>query len=194
MTVAAVILAAGAATRFGSPKQLQDWQGQPLLRHSIWQALAAPVSQIVVVLGAHYPRTAPLVHGLPVQIAYNRHWSAGMSSSVQLGLRALRPSCEGALFMLADQPGVSPQVMQQIIDAFRHSGAPIVAPRAGQRQGNPVLFSRALFPELLQISGDQGGRALLRRYPYQVHWMDVDPRVLFDIDRPADLEFGRKGA
>jgi len=185
--VAAIILAAGESKRFGSPKQLLDWEGQPLLRTVVWQALAAPVSEIVVVLGPHYARVAPVVHGLPVTLARNPRWQAGMSSSVALGLRALRTDADAVIFLLADQPQVTSELIGRVIAAYAASGAPIVAPRAGGRRGNPALFPRDLFPELMQVTGDQGGRALMVRYEDRIAWVDADAGALFDIDEPGDL-------
>jgi molybdenum cofactor cytidylyltransferase len=185
--VAAIILAAGESKRFGSPKQLLDWRGQPLLRHVVWQALAAPVCEIVVVLGAHYARVAPIIHGLPVTLARNSHWQAGMSSSVSLGLQALRDDADAAIFLLADQPQVSPELMGRLIAAYAESGSSIVVPSAQGRRGNPALFARELFPELMLVSGDLGGRALMERYGEHIHWVDADARVLFDIDEPGDV-------
>ncbi len=189
--VGAIILAAGASTRFGSPKQLLDWGGQPLLRHVIGQTLAAPVSEIVVVLGAHYHRIAPIVHGLPVVLTRNPHWQAGMSSSVALGLRALRENADAALFLLADQPQVSSGLMARVIRAYAETEAAIVAPRVAGRRGNPALFARALFPELMQVRGDQGGRALMQRHQDHIHWVNADAGALFDIDKPQDLRSRR---
>jgi len=186
-SVAAIILAAGAATRFGSPKQLLDWRGRPLLQHVVLQALAAPVSQIVVALGAHDSRVAPALHGLPVTVAYNRQWATGMSSSVALGLRALRPGVDAAIFLLADQPGVTSDLISRVILAYASCRAPIVVPRHGGRRGNPALFARELFPELMQVAGDQGGRALFQRYAGRIHWIEAGECILFDIDRPQDF-------
>ena len=185
--VGAIILAAGASTRFGSPKQLLDWKGQPLLRHVVWQALAASASEIVVVLGAHCARIAPVMHGLPVTLACNHRWQVGMSSSVALGLRALRGDVDAALFLLADQPQVTPGLIARVLRTHAETGASIVAPRAEGRRGNPVLFARSLFSGLMQVTGDQGGRALMQRYADQIAWVDADDRALFDIDEPGDL-------
>ncbi len=187
-SIAAIILAAGASTRFGSPKQLLNWRGQPLLRHVILQALAAPVGEIIVVLGAHYARVAPITHGLPVLLAYNSHWRAGLGGSVGLGLRALRQDAAAAIFLVADQPGVTSQLITRILRAHIETRAPIVAPRSQRRPGNPVLFARSHFSELMQASGDLGGRALLRRYPQHIHWVQTDDGALTDIDYPRDLD------
>ncbi len=187
MRVAAIILAAGEARRFGSPKQLADWQGRPLLRHVVLQTLAAPVAEIIVVLGAHARQVAPVVHGLPVTLAVNHAWEQGMSGSVKIGLRAARVQPDAALFLLADQPRVTPELIRGLIQAHAATRAAIVAPRAGDRPGNPVLFARALFPELMQVTGDQGGRAVMRAQGDRIHWVEVAREALFDIDAPGDL-------
>ncbi|MCS7038393.1 MAG: selenium cofactor biosynthesis protein YqeC, partial [Anaerolineae bacterium] len=98
--LSAVVLAAGGSVRFGAPKQLALWQGQPLLRHVVLQVLAAPVQEIVVVLGAHYEETAAVLAGLPVTLVYNPDWEAGQSTSVRAGLRACAPQTQAALFIL----------------------------------------------------------------------------------------------
>ncbi len=185
--VAAIILAAGESRRFGSPKQLLDWQGQPLLRHVVVQTLAVETSEVVVVLGAHLPRIAPAVQGLPITLAVNREWARGMSGSVKLGLRALRAEVDAALFLLADQPGITPQLCQRLIQAHASTHAPIIAPRSGDRPGNPVLFARELFPQLMQVRGDQGGRAVMKTRQADIHWVETDAKLLRDIDRPDDL-------
>ncbi|RUA15911.1 MAG: hypothetical protein DSY55_05255 [Clostridia bacterium] len=186
-SIAAIILAAGASTRFGAPKQLLDWYGQPLLRQIALQTLATPARQIVVVLGAYFQQAAPVMHGLPVTLAYNPRWQRGMSSSVALGLRALRGQADAALFLLADQPNVSSDLMTRVMRTYASTRAPIVAPRHRGQRGNPALFARELFPDLMQVTGDQGGRALFRRYADQVHWLEADASILFDIDRPQDM-------
>ena len=187
LRIAAVILAAGQARRFGSPKQLLGWQGQPLLRHVILQALAAPVAELVVVLGAHAARVAPVAHGLPVTLTVNHAWRQGMSASVKVGLRALRVEPDAAIFLLADQPLVTSELIQRIITTHLATRAGIVAPRAGGRPGNPVLFARAFFPKLMQLSGDQGGRAVMRAHEEAIHWLEADARAFFDIDEPGDV-------
>lgn len=183
---AAIILAAGASTRFGAAKQLYDWHGQPLLRHVVLQALAAAVEEVIVVLGAHFAAIAPALHGLPITLVYNEHWAAGQSTSMQAGLRACAPGVEAALFLLGDQPHLPPALLHEILATHRRTLAPIVAPRHQGRRGNPVLFDRACFPELMAIRGDSGGRDLFQRYAGQVAWVEAGPEVLFDLDRPPE--------
>jgi molybdenum cofactor cytidylyltransferase len=185
--VAAIILAAGESKRFGSPKQLLNWRGRPLLRHVTLQSLAAPVDEIIVVLGAYAERIAPVLRGLPVTLTINHAWPRGMSESVKLGLRAVRGDVDAALFLLADQPGATPALCQRLIRSHVATQALIVAPRAGARPGNPVLFARDLFPQLMQTSGDQGGRTVMKAHPDRILWLETDASALADIDRPEDV-------
>jgi molybdenum cofactor cytidylyltransferase len=192
--IAAILLAAGESRRFGAPKLLARWQGRPLLRHAALTALAAPVHEIIVVLGAFSARVAPALHGLPLTWTVNRRWQEGMSSSVRAGLRALRQEVDGVIFLLADQPRVTPELLTTLIQRHHDTGAPIVAPRFAGRQGNPVLFARTYFPELMAVQGDQGGREVIRRHADAVVWLDLDPAIALDIDTPADLSAHAKAS
>ncbi|MBX7233765.1 MAG: putative selenium-dependent hydroxylase accessory protein YqeC [Caldilineales bacterium] len=185
--IAVIVLAAGGSSRFGSPKQLLDWGGQPLLRHVVLQALAAPCQQVIVVLGAAAERIAPELAGLPVELVANPVWEQGQSTSMQAGLRACRPETQAALFVLGDQPTLPPALLRQLIAAHRRSRPAIVAPRHQGRRGNPVLFDRRCFPDLLAVGGDAGGRAIFERYQGQIAWLEAGPEVLADVDRPEDV-------
>ncbi|MCO6453298.1 MAG: putative selenium-dependent hydroxylase accessory protein YqeC [Caldilineales bacterium] len=183
----AVVLAAGASTRFGSPKQLADWQGQPLIRHVVMQALAAPVQQVIVVLGAYFDEIAPVLAGLPVSLLYNPDWRQGQSASMQAGLRACDPQTQAALFMLGDQPHQPASLTTAMIETHRRTLAPIVWPEHEGRRGNPVLFDRALFGRLHQVEGDRGGRALFEQFGAQTVRVQAGPEILIDVDEPRDL-------
>jgi molybdenum cofactor cytidylyltransferase len=185
--LSAVVLAAGGSVRFGSPKQLAPWQGQPLLRHVVLQALAAPVQEIVVVLGAYYEETAAVLAGLPVTLVYNPDWEAGQSTSVRAGLRACAPQTQGVLFILGDQPHLPADLLQTLVATHRRTLATIVAPRHEGRRGNPMLFDRRCFTELLALSGDAGGRQLLDAHADDIVWFEAGPEILRDIDKPTDL-------
>lgn len=187
----AVVLAAGASSRFGSPKQLVDWQGQPLLRHIVLQTLAAPVQQVIVVVGAHFAEVATTLLGLPVTMVYNPNWEQGQSTSMQAGLLACAPETQAVLFVLGDQPALPTELSQRLIAAHRQTLAPIVAPRHQGHRGNPVLFDRTCFAELLAVTGDSGGRSLFAKHAEQVLWIETGPEVLDDIDRPEDVAGGQ---
>lgn len=183
--IAGVILAAGGASRFGCLKQLVQWKGQPLVRHTARAALASGLSPVVVVVGAESELVAQAVAGLPLRVVHNPEWQQGQSTSMQSGLQALPSMCGGAIFMLADQPNVSAGLIQALVEAHSQSLAPIVAPLVDGQRGNPVLFDSITFRDLMGIRGDVGGRQLFARYPLQyVPWHDR--MVLRDLDTPED--------
>jgi molybdenum cofactor cytidylyltransferase len=187
--VAAVVLAAGGSKRMGQAKQLLPIDGQPMVRRVVQAVCDAGLAQVVVVVGAEGERVAGALAGLELEIVHNRTWQQGMSTSVRAGLEALRPEIEAALLVLADQPGLTPALLQALVAGYRASQARIVAPFYRGRRGNPVLFARALFPELGQVEGDRGGRALLVRYQQEVAHVDLDDAaILLDVDTRQDYE------
>jgi len=189
--IAAVILAAGASTRFGQPKQLFDWNGKPLLTHVADVALVARFAPVIVVLGcqAEAVRAALGRCARPVQAVVNWRWRAGMSTSVQVGLAALPPETQAAVFLQCDQPLVTPDLLRALVARFEETNAPIVHPTHAGQRGTPVLFARRLFPELAAVTGDEGGRSLITRYTKDVATIEVaDPDALADVDTPAGYE------
>ncbi|MCX7682664.1 MAG: HAD-IIA family hydrolase [Anaerolineae bacterium] len=187
--IAAVVLAAGASTRFGQPKQLLDWGGKPLVAHVAEVALAAGFARVIVVLGYQAGAVRAALDTRPVQTVMNWRWKEGMSTSVYAGLVALPLDTEAAIFLHCDQPLVTPDLLRALVARFRESGAPIVYPSLAGQQRTPVLFAAELFPELAAVSGDEGGRALIARYAHRAAMLPVsDARVLADIDTPADYE------
>lgn len=194
--VAAVILAAGAGTRFGGPKQVAPWQGRPLIHHVLDAVATSQVDEVVVIVGAWARQVVEAVqawqrargtHGPPLRVVENTRWAEGQSTSVRAGLETLGP-VSAALFPLADQPRISPALLDALIAAHRRTLAPIVRPRYPGGPGAPVLFDFTLFPDLLRLEGDTGGRAVVRAHPervYHVEW--PDPKAALDVDRPEDL-------
>jgi molybdenum cofactor cytidylyltransferase len=194
---AGIILAAGGSKRFGKPKQLLDWRGRPFVRQVAETALAAGLSPVMVVTGANAQAVEVAVNDLPVKIVRNAEWQKGQSSSIQTGLKDLTPSplpmgegCRGegaAIFLLADQPQVTPTVLQALVEQHSEELAPIVAPLIADQRANPVLFDRITFPDLMALTGDVGGRALFSKYPpTYLPWHDES--LLVDVDTPDDLK------
>ena len=192
--IAAIILAAGASTRFGQPKQLLDWGGMPLLAHIAGVALDAGLEPVIVVLGCQ-AEAARVALGAavnrrrwePVQTVMNWRWEEGLSTSVRVGLTALPPETQAVILMQCDQPLVTPDLLRQIAARFEESGAAIVHPTHAGQRGTPTLFARRLFPELAAVSGDKGGRIVIARHPDEVATFEVaNPDVLADIDTSAD--------
>jgi len=185
--VVALILAAGAASRMGRPKQLLDWGGRPLVRVVVEHAMAARLDRILIVVGAAHAEVAAALAGLPLEIVANPAYAEGQSSSLRAGIAALGPEVAAALVLLGDQPFVTPAIIERLVAEWRTSGAAVVAPSYAGQRGNPVLFARAVFPELLVIGGDQGARGVLAADPARVRLVPFDdPRPLADIDTPED--------
>ena len=161
--------------------------GKSLLRHVVEAALAAPVDEVVVVLGHG---AAELEQELPrdprVRTVFNPDYATGQSSSVKAGINALASQAQAAVFLLGDQPLISSRAIEALVSAFRSGHSAVVRPRYRGTPGHPVLFSRALFPELLQVTGDQGGRELLARHQAEVAMVDLNLESPVDIDTKED--------
>jgi 4-nitrophenyl phosphatase len=200
--IGAVILAAGASTRFGQPKQLLDWDGVPLLVHVVDVVVAAGLGPTIVALGclaesvrAALDAAAYRRGWVSVQTVMNWRWEEGMSTSVQVGLSALPPETEGAVFLQCDQPLITPDLLRSLVTRFEETDASIVHPTHAGQRGTPVLFSRRLFAELAAVTGDEGGRSLITRHAQDVATVQVtDPTVLADIDTPDEYERLRNAA
>ena len=187
--IAGIILAAGASTRFGQSKQLIDWGGVPLVAHLADQALVAELSPVIVVLGCQAESARAALGTRPVRTAMNWRWEDGLSTSVQAGLAALPPETEAAILMQCDQPLISRDLLRALVARFEQTSAPIVHPSHAGQRGTPTLFARRLFPELAAVTGDQGGRPVIRRHAGEVAAVEVtDPDVLADVDTQAEYE------
>jgi len=190
--IAGVILAAGAGTRFGGAKQLARWHHRPLVCYAVELALSAGLEPVVVVTGyrgeAVKAAVARCRGNRPAQVVFNPAWAEGQSTSLRAGLSALPAAVEAAIFLMADQPALTPAVITALLAAYRSGQPLIVAPAYQGRRGTPVLFARSLFAELTQVSGDQGGREVIAHHGDQLTLVEVnDPVVLCDVDRPEDL-------
>jgi molybdenum cofactor cytidylyltransferase len=187
--IAAIVLAAGGSVRMGQPKQLLPISGQPMVRRVTEAVCTSGLAQVVVVLGAHSDAVRKALAGMPVDIVLNEQWTVGLSTSMRLGIGALRPDIQAVLMVLADQPTLTRDLLQTLVARYRATAAPVVVPFFQGKRGNPVLFDRALFPELLAVQGDQGGRMLLVHYQQQMERVETDdPAVVIDIDTRQDYE------
>ena len=185
--IGAVVLAAGEGKRFGSLKQVLPWQGVPLVAHVADQALACPdIDRVVVTVGAGADQVAVALAGRRVNLVPVPDWADGQSRSAQTGLRALA-GATAVLFLLADQPGVSPALLAALIQRHRETLAPVVAPRYHGQRGNPVLFDRSTFPEFAHLIGDVGARSIIQAHGDEIAWVDwPTPEITQDIDVAED--------
>jgi molybdenum cofactor cytidylyltransferase len=190
--IAAIVLAAGASTRMGRQKlTLPMAGGRPLVRLAVEQVLAAGLDEVVVVVGGDAEAVAAALATLPVRVVVNPRYAEGQSTSLRVGLDALRPGTDAAVVALGDQPLPDPDVIRRLVAAFRTTGRPIAAPVYRDGRGNPVLFGAALFGELRGVTGDQGGRGVITRDPARVAEVPVDMAMPADIDTPEDYEAAR---
>jgi molybdenum cofactor cytidylyltransferase len=183
--VAGIVLAAGQATRFGQPKQLLDWKGEPFVRAVAKTAIQAGLSPVVVVTGAYAKPVETAVNDLGVLVIKNEDWANGQASSIKAGVSALAPYPQtgGAIFLLADQPQLTTSILHALVHRHAEGLYPIVAPMVMDQRANPVLFDRVTFPDLLTLEGDVGGRAVFHKHRVEyLPWHD--DRLLLDVDTP----------
>lgn len=195
-STAAIILAAGSSSRMGAGrhKLLLPLHERPVLAHVIEAALASQARPIVVVLGhqakqvriqiAHYSRDSAIIH------VENPDYLQGMSTSMRAGLTYLQSqidaeiaSVDSTLILLGDQPLVTSRMLDTLIDTWHTTGKPIVAPLYDGKRGNPTLFAASLFPELLQVTGDEGGRSVVEQHKQELATVELGDAVAnYDVD------------
>jgi molybdenum cofactor cytidylyltransferase len=189
MSRQAIVLAAGAGTRFGGGKLLADWRGRPLVLAAVETALAAPVEAVIVVLGCEAKRVAKVLAGVTdarLRLVVADDWADGLSASLRAGVANLPADSAGFLLFLGDMPLIPPDLPPKVLAALEN-GAPAVQPLHGETPAHPVGFSAALYGELSRLSGDAGAGALLRARPDVVRLSCGEVGAVFDIDRPADV-------
>ncbi len=187
--IAAVVLAAGLSSRLPCNKLLQPIAGKPVVRHAVEAALKSQASQVLVVTGHESERLRDALSDLPVAIINNPAYSNGLSTSLKCGLQHVGAGCDGALILLGDMPLITPALLDALIARFDPTaGHEICVPITGGRRGNPVLWGRRYFAELMAISGDKGGKFLMDLHQGAVTELEVnDLGVLIDIDTADDL-------
>lgn len=186
--IAGVILAAGDSTRFGAPKQLLDWHGKPFVRHIAETALRASLEPVVVISGIHHAEISAALQGLPVQVIQNPNYKNGQSESIKLGISNLSKNIGANIFLLADQPQIPVEVIQALKEKHSQTLAPVIIPLVlEEKRANPVLFDKSTFADLLELTGDTGGRAIFHKHHVEfLPWHD--DILIFDVDTKEDYE------
>jgi len=199
LSTAAIILAAGSSSRMGGGrhKLLLPLDDRPIIAHVIDASLASQARPIIVVLGHQFDQVrAQIKHYTlhhDIALVENTHYQQGMSGSLRMGIQTILADgyrnktssyhVDSALILLGDQPLITPQVIDTLISAYRTTGMPIVAPLYKGKRGSPVLFDRSLFSELIEVTGDEGGRAVLERHRNEVELIEIgDALANFDVD------------
>jgi molybdenum cofactor cytidylyltransferase len=194
--VTAIILAAGRSTRMGGPnKLLAELGGKPLVRLVTEQALASKAHDVIVVTGHQAELVEKALAGLDVKFVRNPDFAEGLASSVKAGVAAVPDDADGAVICLGDMPMISAQLIDHLIEAFAPDRGNLIAvPVSDGRRGNPVLWSRRFFNELMALDGDIGARHLIARHGEAVAEVAVEGFGAFlDIDTPQALEAARRG-
>lgn len=187
--IAAVVLAAGTSSRMGSNKLLAELSGKPLLRHAVEAALGSAARPVIVVTGHDADKVKAALAGLDITFVDNPNYAEGLSTSLKAGIRAAPQECDGAMILLGDMPGVSSALLNKLIASFDTSEdrAICIATHHG-KHGNPVLWARRFFPEIVGVTGDIGAKSLIGTYGDLICEVEADNDApLTDIDTPQAL-------
>ena len=183
LKIGCVVLAAGNARRFGSNKLKAQVDGESLIR----RALEAVPSGLVTVVVSQYPDILALAGEYGFAAVANDRPDLGLSRSVRLGLERLS-DCDGVLFLVSDQPWLKRDSAEALVALWAQNPGKIAAMAHGGVRGNPCLFPARFYPELLELTGDRGGSAVIRRHEEDLLLLETDALELTDMDTPAALE------
>jgi molybdenum cofactor cytidylyltransferase len=181
-----LVLAAGASTRLGQPKQLVKLGGRPALHIVVSNAVSLAGHAVTVVVGAQAKDMTHLLAHSPASVIVNRNWEEGMGASLRFGVAALPPACDAVLILLGDQVAVTADDLRRLASAWKGEESLIAASVYDQRVGVPAIFPRMCFSELAELRGDQGARSVIERNSYRLVRVAM-PSAAIDLDTPADL-------
>ncbi len=190
-SIAALVLAAGKSSRMGGPnKLLENIAGRPLVRIVAEAALGSKARPVIVVTGHQRERVEAALAGLPVTFAYNPHFADGLGTSLKAGIAALPATADGVIVCLGDMPQVDAPLIDRLVGAFDpDKTALVVIPTIDGKRGNPVVWSRRFFPDLMAVEGDVGARYLIDRYAEAVTEVPLTgTAALTDVDTPEALQ------
>ena len=186
--IVGIILAAGSASRMGQVKQLLPLGSRPMLWHVAQATCQSRLDEVIVVTGAAAEPVSLCIADLPLRIVHNPDWQQGQAGSIQTALRSLPPNCDAVLFLLADQPLITSQLINDLISHWQRCGKSIVRLCHANNPGNPVLFSLAVWRDALQqLDGDQGARRILKAHPEAIGYLPVaNDEIFLDVDTIED--------
>jgi molybdenum cofactor cytidylyltransferase len=181
-----LVLAAGASTRLGQPKQLVKIGGRPALHIALANAVAVAGNAVTVVVGANAGDLTYLLSHSPASSIVNKSWAEGIASSIRCGLAVVPPSADAVMIVLGDQVCVTTDDLKRLLAAWKGQETVIAAATYSQGVGVPAIFPRAVFSELGELRGDEGARKLLMRNPDRLVRVPM-PNAAYDLDTPEDL-------
>jgi len=183
-----ILLAAGASSRLGKPKQLLLYQGKTLLQHGMQEANGTGAKTIVIVLGANADFLIKETASQSIEVILNTEWNEGMASSIRCGINKLleiAPGIDAAIIMVCDQPYVTTKLLEDLVKKYQETGKPIIASIYEDNQGTPALFDKTIFASLLELKGDVGAKRIMKANPDLVALVNF-PLGNIDIDTEED--------
>jgi molybdenum cofactor cytidylyltransferase len=181
-----LVLAAGASTRLGQPKQLVQIGGRSALHRVVSSAVAVAGNAVTVVVGAHAKELTYLLSRLPVSYVVNKYWEEGLASSLKCGLATVPAAADAVMIVLGDQVCVTSDDLHRLLSAWQSQGSVIAAATYEQTVGVPAIIPRAYFGELAELRGDEGARKVIKRNPDRLVRVPM-PNAAIDLDTPEDL-------
>jgi molybdenum cofactor cytidylyltransferase len=188
-SIGIIVLAAGASSRMRKPKQLLVFENKTLLRRAVETAVQSIYQPVVVVLGANFEAMPAEIEDLPIEICFNEDWQSGLSSSIKTGIEILlkiAPDIAASIITLADQPFVAANHLNLFAEKFEATNSSIIAAEYNETCGVPALFSREVFDEFSELSGDTGAKMIIEKYRETLSTINL-PEAAFDIDTPQDF-------
>ncbi|MCX6122730.1 MAG: nucleotidyltransferase family protein [Ignavibacteriales bacterium] len=185
--IAIIILAAGASTRLGAPKQLLNYNGMTLLRRTVETVLLSKAKSVRVVFGYEAEKMKSEIENVLVDVVINPNWQRGMSTSIRSGIQSLETNIDAVIIVLCDQPKLSTDILNTLIDTYTSTRTPIVTCKYAGTVGVPALFDRRIFPELLSLEGDYGAKKIIERHVIERIEIDFLGGEM-DIDSMTDQE------
>lgn len=183
-----LVLAAGKSVRMGEPKMSLDIGGKTLLQKTVENAISSKAEYINVVLNKDYKFLEEDLKNISTNIIWNDDSNRGMSYSIALGIRNSQHHTENIMILLADQPGITPELINRLISQHMRKNFLITQPRYLDGPGHPVIFNKVLFDELLKVTGDKGGREIIKKFHDQRQLMDVDFNQPMDLDTKENYQ------
>lgn len=185
-TLHVLVLAAGASSRLGQPKQLVRLGGRPALHRVVSHCVAVAGNAVTVVIGAHARELTHLLSHSPASVIVNREWQEGIAASIRRGLAALPAACDALMIVLGDQVALTVADLKRLINTWKEDDGTIATAVYDGHVGVPAIFPRLCFSELAQLRGDQGARLILERNQYRLARVPMSNAAI-DLDTPQDL-------